>query len=136
MMNKIQINSRRFAGKRADWALKMTLITLEKSLMVWLRLGIWLIVFGFTAFKLLQGLLEKGTVLMRPAAPRNIGVFLILLGMFLLGVGIRDYKMSEKNLLGGLKKLYQAPLALWSAYVVLLVGLFLLLNIFYGFGDL
>lgn len=136
MINKIQINSNRYAKKRADWALKKTFMALEKSLMVWLRLGVLLIVFGFALFKHLEGLLVKGTVSMRPDAPRNIGVFLIFLGMFFLGVGIKDYRHSEKMLLGGLKKLYAAPLTLWSAYVVLLAGLFLLLNIFFNFGDL
>ena len=73
---------------------------------------------------------------MRPDAPQNIGVFLILLGMFLIVVGIKDYRISEKMLLGGLKKLYATPLALWTAYVIFFAGLFLLLNIFFGFGDL
>ena len=135
-MYEIQINSSRHANKRADWALKTTLLMLEKSLMVWLRLGIGLIVFGFTVFKLLQGLVERGTVLMRPESPRDVGVFLILLGLFLLGVGIKDYKNSEKMLLGGLKKLYPAPSALASAYVFFLTGLFLLLNILFGIGNL
>ncbi|HEY0459710.1 MAG TPA: DUF202 domain-containing protein [Pyrinomonadaceae bacterium] len=135
-MYEIQINSSRHANRRADWALKTTLIMLEKSLMVWLRLGIWLIVFGFTVFKLLLGLVERGTVLMRPEVPRNVGVFLILLGLFLLGVGIRDYRNSEKMLLGGLKHLYSAPFALAATYVFFLTGLFLLLNIFFGIGDL
>ena len=39
-------------------------------------------------------------------------------------------------LLGGLKHLYAAPFALAATYVFFLTGLFLLLNIFFGIGDL
>jgi uncharacterized membrane protein YidH (DUF202 family) len=134
-MCEIQINSSRINGKRTDWALKTTLITLEKSLMAWLRLSASLIVFAFTVFKFFEAMRAKGTILMKPEAPRNLGVFLIFFGMLLLGIGIYEYKSAEKLLLGGLKKLFPVPLTLWAAYVVFLVGLFMLLNMFFGLGE-
>jgi len=134
-MCEIQINSNRITRKRTDWALKTTLMMLEKSLMAWLRISISLIFFGFAVFKILEGMQAKGTILLQPGAPRNFGVFLILPGLFLLSVGIYEYKIGEKMLLGRLKNLFPVPLTLWAAYAVFTVGLFTLLNMFFGLGG-
>ena len=80
-----------------DLAVSRTIMALERTLMAWLRTALSLISFGFTIYKLLQGLQEKDTLVMRPNAPRNLGLLLILTGMALLAIGIVEYGSAKKT---------------------------------------
>jgi uncharacterized membrane protein YidH (DUF202 family) len=103
--------------------------------MAWLRTGLSLISFGFTIYKVLEGFQEKGTVSLRPNAPRNLGLFLIVLGMSLLVVGIVEYGTAKKNLIGHSDKKAPFSMTLAACYGILAVGVFTILNIFFGFGG-
>lgn len=110
-------------------------MALERTLMAWLRTAVGLISFGFTIYKVLQGLAEKGHVNMREHAPRNLGLFLILLGMGLLIIGIFEYTIVKKSILGASGRKPPVSVTLIAAFGVLLVGLFTILNIFFGLGG-
>ena len=134
-MNDIVLTSNELAAERTEWALGRTIMALERTLMAWLRTGLSLISFGFTIYKVLQGFQEKGTVNLRPNAPRNLGLFLILLGMSLLIVGIVEYRNAKKNLIGEAHKKAPFSMTLAACYGILAVGIFTILNIVFGIGG-
>lgn len=134
-MSDTQLSSNELAAERTDWALKRTLLALERSLMAWLRTAIALISFGFTIFKFLDALQRKGTVQMQEHAARNLGLFLILLGMGFLALGIVEYRIAKNLLLGDSKSVFPVSVTLLASVGILLVGLFMLLNMFFGIGG-
>lgn len=134
-MNDTKLTSNELATERTDWALKRTLMALERSLMAWLRTAISLISFGFTIFKFLDALQKKGTVLMQEHAARNLGLFLILLGMGFLILGMVEFKIAQKLLIDKTERVFPVSVTLLAAVGVLLVGLFMLINMFFGVGG-
>ena len=69
------------AEKRTDLAAFRTILAADRSLMAWLRTGLSLIGFGFTIYKFLEYLAAQGTqITFREAGPRDIGLFLLVLG--------------------------------------------------------
>ncbi|HRI03194.1 MAG TPA: DUF202 domain-containing protein [Pyrinomonadaceae bacterium] len=134
-MNDTPLTSNQLAEQRTELALARTIMALERTLMAWLRTGVALISFGFTIFKFMDALLQKGNAGIRENAPRNLGLFLILLGMGLLTTGILEYKMAKKNILGESKIKPPFSFSLLASIGVLIVGLLTLLNIFFGLGG-
>ncbi|MBC7898430.1 MAG: DUF202 domain-containing protein [Saprospiraceae bacterium] len=130
------LTSNELAVQRTDMALGRTVMALERTLMAWLRTSVALISFGFTIYKILEGFQEKGHVAMREHAPRNLGLFLILLGMGLLILGIVEYRIAKKTMLEGSEKKQLVSVTLIGSFGVLLVGVFMLLNMFFGIGGL
>ena len=110
-------------------------MALERTLMAWLRTGLSLISFGFTIYKILEALQSRGGVIMRENAPRNVSLFLILLGMAMLVVGMIEYRMARSRILGvsGIKP--PVSMTFIASIGVLLVGVFTVLNIIFGVGG-
>ena len=127
--------SNELAAQRTDMALGRTIMALERTLMAWLRTALSLISFGFTLYKVLEPLVDKGTVTMRAHAPRNLGLFLIFLGIGLLLIGIFEYTAAKKRMIGDSEKKLPFSFTLIASIAILLVGVFTILNIFFGFGG-
>ncbi len=76
-------------------AIDRTRMAAERTLMAWVRTALSMITFGFSIYKVLQALQEQSSVyILRPQAPRNAGLTLIGLGIFVLvtaGVQHRKY---------------------------------------------
>lgn len=123
------------AADRTELAWGRTVMALERSMMAWIRTSLSLIGFGFTIFKFLQTMQNGGTSHMRENAPRNLGLFLIFLGMGLLILAIIQFKraMGKVQQFSGTKP--QFSISLVGAIGVLIAGLFTILNIFFGFGG-
>jgi putative membrane protein len=70
--------------KMADiLALDRTRMASERTLMAWVRTALSMISFGFTIYKFLQVVQEQSTVsVLRPDAPRELGLTLIGIGTF------------------------------------------------------
>jgi len=80
-------------------AAKRTIMSAERSLMAWIRTGLSMLGFGFTLFKFLQYLQEKGVPLtLTPEGPRRIGLFLIGLGVVSLTIASIEYWETVKFL--------------------------------------
>ena len=127
--------SNELAAQRTDMALGRTIMALERTLMAWLRTALSMISFGFTIYKVLQPMAAKGNIDMPATAPRNIGLFLIFLGMSLLLVGIIEYTAAKKRMLASSEKKLPFSFTLVASIGILLVGLFTILNIFFGLGG-
>lgn len=66
-------------------ALDRTRMAAERTLMAWLRTSLAMISFGFTIYKFLQVIQQQYPErVLRPEAPRDLGVTLIGLGTFAL----------------------------------------------------
>lgn len=123
------------AQDRTDWALARTIMALERTLMAWLRTAVTLISFGFTIYRVLNSLQDKAEDILRPNAPRNIGLFLIFMGMAMLIVGIIEYRNVRGQLLKDSEAKVPFSMTMAASIGLLLVGLFTILNILFGFGG-
>jgi len=68
------------AQERTDLATDRTLMAADRSCMAWSRTALSSISFGFTIYKVLQGLEATGRVLGHPNTPRTVGLFLTTMG--------------------------------------------------------
>ncbi|MBX3291586.1 MAG: DUF202 domain-containing protein [Acidobacteria bacterium] len=134
-MNDTALTSNQLAAERTEMGFGRTVMALERTLMAWIRTSLSLISFGFTIFKFLQTLQERTGSGMRENAPRNLGLFLIFLGMGVLVLAIVQFVHTRKAVQAYSEIRPQFSISLVGAFGVLLVGLFTILNIFFGLGG-
>jgi putative membrane protein len=68
-------------SRNDSMAVDRTRMAAERTLMAWTRTALSLISFGFTIYKFMQALQDQSEVpVLRPQAPRNVGLTLIGLG--------------------------------------------------------
>ena len=127
-MNGVPLTSNELAFDR-------TVMALERTLMAWIRTSLSLISFGFTIYKFLQALGANGAVAIRENAPRNLGLFLIIIGMGSLTMAIFQFKGAMATITSGMDVKLPRSLSLMVAFGVLVVGAVALMNIFFGFGG-
>jgi len=133
-MNDTPLTSNQLAEQRTEMGFGRTIMALERTLMAWIRTSLSLISFGFTIFKFLQAMQDKSSGI-RENAPRNLGLFMILLGMGVLVLAIFQFKRALGQIEVFSEKKPQFSISLIGAIGVLLVGLFTILNIFFGLGG-
>ena len=86
------------AQMRTDYAILRTLMATERTLMAWVRTALSMISFGFTIYKVLQGLQSSGEVLVAQYEPRTVGLFLIGAGTLSMVLGAIEYWQTLKQL--------------------------------------
>ena len=80
-------------------ALERTVLAADRTLLAWVRTAVSLISFGFTIFKLLQYVQQENIAsLVKPQTPRNIGIFMILVGIVPLLMAMVQYRHTLKRL--------------------------------------
>lgn len=93
MTLEVPKSSNELAQDRTDLAVERTLMAASRSLMAWVRTGLSMIGFGFTIYKFLsaeaQGLVRD---------PRNVGLFLIFLGIVSIIFGAIEYRQTVGDL--------------------------------------
>lgn len=93
-MSSVSAND--LAQSRTNLALRRTLMAADRSLMAWVRTGLSMISFGFTIYKILQGVEQAGANL-RGVSPRSAGLFLIGLGTLSILAGTVEYWQRVKE---------------------------------------
>lgn len=133
-MNDTALTSNQLARERTEMGFERTVMALERTLMAWMRTSLSLISFGFTIFKFLQAMQDKSAAI-RENAPRNLGLFMILLGMGVLMLAIVQFTSARKEVRAFSERKLQFSISLIGAVGILIVGLFTLLNMFFGLGG-
>lgn len=134
-MTDIPLDATQMAHQRTEMGFGRTVMALERTLMAWIRTSLSLISFGFTIYKFLEAMRERGEPLRRENAPRNLGLFLILLGMGTLLLAIIQFNKASKTVHEFSDRKTPTSISLIAAIGVLLAGVFTILNMFFGFGG-
>jgi putative membrane protein len=98
MSDELPKTADELAQVRTTLAEQRTLMAADRSLMAWIRTGLSMISFGFTIYKLLEGLRSSGFESVPFGNPRNVGLFLIGLGTAALCAGLWDYRHTVAEL--------------------------------------
>jgi putative membrane protein len=76
---------------RTDMAAHRTLMAADRTLMAWVRTALSMVSFGFTIYKILQGIADSGATLGAATQPRFVALFLIGLGNLSIVLGTIEY---------------------------------------------
>jgi putative membrane protein len=81
------------SSRRTRLSFQRTRMSTDRTLMSVVRTALSLIGFGFTIFQFFNALRKSdtGQAMLRPEAPRNFGLALIILGVLLLTLGIMGH---------------------------------------------
>jgi putative membrane protein len=116
------------AEDRTDLAATRTLMAADRTLMAWVRTSLSLSSFGFTIYKVLQGLAEAGMHLPHHNTPLIVGLFLTGLGTLAMVMGSVEYAQALRELRRYMEIKLTRP-AFIMAMLMGLMGLFLFLSI-------
>ncbi len=120
------MSANELALERTDLAIRRTLMAADRSLMAWIRTGLSMISFGFTIYKILQGMVAKNLDMV--ANPRGAALFLIGLGIIALVIGVIEYRHTVRQMIPGTIVALRRP-AFPIAVAMAAMGLFLFLGI-------
>ena len=119
-------------------ALQRTVMASERTFMAWTRTAISMISFGFAIPKIIQYTEEAQHKFLRETVPKIIGVSLIFLGVFVLGVSafqhwklVRDMRRDHLQL-----RFSSSRLSYIVAVVLTILGLIALVSIVFNIGSL
>lgn len=131
--------------RRTGMSFQRTRMSADRTLMSIIRTSLSLISFGFTIFQFFQKLRDTAVV-EHAAAPRHFGVALVLLGVVLLiggicfhiqyMIGLRKIRdsMIHEGLIHG-ESIFPLSLTLFTAIVLLLIGVFAILSMVFEIGP-
>jgi inner membrane protein YidH len=125
-------------GKPPDLGYERTRLAADRTLMAWIRTSVSMISFGFTLFKFFMYLRESEILSSQLPmhGPRNLGLGLVGLGTFLLGMAIVEYLLYQRWLSREMKKKFPLSTALLAAVLISLIGVLALLNLLYNVGPI
>ncbi len=81
-----------------DLGIMRTILAADRTLMAWIRTSFTLLGFGFTIYAILKALQDAGNTLPHENTPRNLGLFLSVMGILSLLLGTIDYWMTLREL--------------------------------------
>ena len=110
-------------------ALERTVMAADRTMLAGVRTSMALIGFGFTIFNVLKYVQEHSPmkVIMRPQTPRNIGGFMVVVGIIPLFVMITQYSRTLKRM-GRTESLFSNP-NFQMVVAILLLGTILLVTL-------
>lgn len=121
------LSSNQLASARTDLATARSTLAADRTLMAWVRTGLSLISFGFTIYKMLDGLGSGGGIIVEHS-PRTVGLFLTGLGTVTVLMGTADY-WRNLHLLRAYHTIRTWRLSFVMALIMSVTGLFLFVGI-------
>jgi len=122
-----------------------TRLSVERTMMSWVRTATALIGFGFTIAQVFQKLRDQD-IITKAAAPRNFGLALVGLGIVMLVIGIIYHvqfmmglrhlreSMREEGLIHG-ETVFPVSFTLITALVLLLIGVAAVMSMVFHVGP-
>lgn len=135
-MSEAKFTVNELAEQRNEMGFGRTVMALERTLMAWIRTSLSLISFGFTIFKFIQMMQEGGKSALQGNAARNLGLYLVCLGMGLLILAVFQFRRGMAIVMTFSERKPMVSLSMVGAIGVLLTGLFAILNILFGVGGI
>jgi putative membrane protein len=125
-------------SKPPDLGYERTRLAADRTLMAWIRTAVSRISFGFTIFKFFMYLRESDILSgnLPLQGPRNLGLGLVGLGTFLLGMAIVEYLLYQRWLSREMKQKFPLSTTLLAAVILSIVGILALINLLYNVGPL
>jgi putative membrane protein len=74
-----------------------TILAADRTLMAWIRTSLSMLSFGFTIYKVMQGLAEQGEIT-HSESPRQVGLFLAAMGTASMLLGTLGYWTTLRDL--------------------------------------
>ena len=112
--------------ERTKFAMMRTRFSAERTLMSWIRTAFSMITFGFAILKFFQFLQDKNPH--ASSSTKQLGIFLILLGIFCLFPGMIEHRKVLKLLHAADKTESRWSYAFVVAIFVGIIGLYALAN--------
>ncbi len=124
--------------KVMDLGYERTRLAADRTLMAWIRTSVSMISFGFTIFKFFMYLRESDilSAQLPLQGPRNLGLGLVGLGTFLLGMAIVEYLLYQRWLSKEMNQKFPLSTALLAAVLISVIGILALINLLYNVGPL
>jgi putative membrane protein len=132
----------KMAGMRTALAFQRNRIAADRTLMAVIRTSLSMIGFGFTIYTFTSNIIQRteSLGLLRPEAPIRFGLTLIFLGVLILALGIVNHYQYMKSLrhqrkdfvdegLMPQKEMFPVSLALITAFLLAILGLYTALSI-------
>jgi len=116
-------------------AIDRTRMAVERTLMAWVRTSLSMISFGFTIYKFLEVFQEQAnSPVLRPEAPRNVGLTLIGIGTGALIAASAQYRQQMAGLDPAQRRVPWG-LTLVVACLIALLGLLMFGSVLLGSGP-
>lgn len=124
-------------GNPPDLGYERTRLAADRTLMAWIRTSVSMISFGFTIYKFFMYLRESGVLsgTLPLHGPRNLGLGLVGLGTFLLGMAIVEYILYQRWLSREMKEKFPVSTSLIAAILITMIGILALINLLYDIGP-
>lgn len=111
-----------------ELAVERTIMAADRSLMAWVRTALSMISFGFTIYKVIEGLQHEAVHTIKAEMPRDMGLFLTGLGTVAMVMGTIEYWLRLKHLRENSRLRIMQP-SLVMALVMSVAGLFIFAGI-------
>jgi putative membrane protein len=105
-----------------ELAVRRTVLALDRTQMAWIRTGLSMLTFGFSVIKFFQFLRQEAINKHADESPRQLGLAIMAVGLFALGMATWSYVRSRREL-GARARLLDSPTLLVTGALLAIQGL-------------
>ncbi len=109
-------------GYSTKLAIQRTVMAADRTLMAWIRTALSMISFGFTIYKVIDGLQQRTAPIVGELDGRRAGLVLCALAILSITIGIAEYFMTVRDI-------REHDPSLRSRYTLVIAGVMLVIGI-------